>query len=51
MEKTKEQFVRFIRKAMNKHTDEHVELYQFLVRCFTRADQDLDGKVLPSTYP
>ena len=46
MEKSKEEFVVFIRQAINDRKSEaFVELYQFLVQCFTRADTELEGKV------
>jgi len=46
MEKTKEEFVRFVRHAMeDESSDAFVQLYSFLVGCFVRADTDLDGKV------
>ena len=46
MDKTKEEFVHFIRDAMdNRQSDSFAELYNFLVGCFVRADTDFDGKV------
>ena len=46
MEKTREEFVIFVRNAMaNKESDAFTELYNFLLGCFIRADADLDGKV------
>ncbi len=51
MEKTKQEFVRFIKQAMsNNQSDAFIELYQFLVSCFVRADTDLDGKVLLNDF-
>jgi uncharacterized protein YqcC (DUF446 family) len=46
MDKTKEEFIHFIRDAMaDKKSDSFVELYNFLLGCFVRADSDFDGKV------
>ena len=42
---TKEEFVDFIKKAVNKSTPEYRDLYFFLLKCFTDADQDRDGAV------
>lgn len=46
MEKTREEFVTFIRTALNdRKSNAYEELYQFLVACFVRADTNLDGKL------
>ena len=55
MDKTKEEFIRFIRYATGAYgrsdavgdntTDAFAELSNFLTRCFIRADTDFDGKV------
>ncbi|KAK2164169.1 hypothetical protein LSH36_68g15004 [Paralvinella palmiformis] len=46
MEKTKEEFNLFIREAMSEpNSDASVQLYQFLLGCFVRADEDLEGRV------
>jgi hypothetical protein len=46
MDKTKEEFVRFIKQAISeKDSDAFVELYHFLLGCFIRADTGLEGKV------
>ena len=46
MDKTKEEFVRFVRYAAgDQKTDAFAELSNFLTRCFIRADTDFDGKV------
>ncbi|KAK2147478.1 hypothetical protein LSH36_550g01005 [Paralvinella palmiformis] len=46
MEKTKEEFVQFIRHAMmDKNSNEFIEFYQFLINCFIRADSNMDGQV------
>ncbi len=46
MEKTKEEFVVFMREAMTDCDSEaYRELYNFLVRCFVRADEGLEGRV------
>lgn len=47
---TKEEFVAFIKKAVNKGTPEYRELYFFLLKCFVDADQDRDGGVLPEEF-
>ena len=44
---TKEEFVEFIRKAVNKSNPEYRELYFFLLKCFTDADKDRSGGVDP----
>jgi len=46
MEKTREEFVNFVRQAVSdKTSDAYVELYQFLLGCFVRADKSYTGKV------
>jgi len=46
MDKTKEEFVYFVRNAVtDKNCDAYIELYQFLLGCFVRADKNLTGKV------
>ena len=46
MDKTREEFIHFIRDAMsNNQSDSFAELYNFLLGCFVRADTDFDGKV------
>jgi len=46
MEKTKEEFARFVKHAMeDRNSDAFIDLYSFLVGCFVRADNDMDGKV------
>lgn len=46
MDKTKEEFVQFIRHAMtDKSSNEFIEFYQFLINCFVRADSNMDGQV------
>lgn len=46
MEKTKEEFVVWIRQAVqDRKSESFVELYQFLVQVFVRADRYLKGKV------
>ena len=42
---TKEEFVDFIKKAVNKSTPEYRDLYFFLLKCFVDADKDRDGAV------
>merc|ERR1719436_1421727 len=45
-EKSREAFVTFIKRAAQfQHSQEYQELYQFLLKCFTAADSDFDGKV------
>ena len=46
MDKTKEEFVYFVRDAISdKNSDAYIELYQFLLGCFVRADKNFTGKV------
>ena len=46
MDKTREEFVCFIKSAMQQRdSDAFTELYHFLLGCFVRADTDMDGKV------
>jgi len=46
MEKTREEFVVFIRQAINdRDSVAFHELYQFLVNCFLRADSAMTGQV------
>jgi len=46
MDKTKEEFIIFIRQAMDDHSSpSYVELNQFLISCFVRADKSMEGKV------
>jgi len=43
---TREEFIVFVRQAMHDHkSPSYVQLYQFLVQCFVRADTSLEGKV------
>lgn len=43
---SKEEFIHFVRKAISdRRSDEFVELYNHLLRCFSNADTDHDGKV------
>ena len=45
-ETTREGFITFIKKATQSQlSSEYRELYQFLLKCFTAADSDFDGKV------
>jgi len=51
MDKTKEEFVQFIRHAtQDPSSNEYIELYQFLMGCFIRADADMDGQVSKSEF-
>jgi len=46
MDKSREEFIVFIRQAVNdKTSDSYTELYNFLVNCFARADNKLEGRV------
>jgi len=46
MNKSKEEFVSFIRIAVNQKSSlAYQELYQYLLKCFIRADLDMTGKV------
>ena len=51
MEKSKEEFVVFIRQAVNdRKSESFIELYQFLVQCFVRADKFRDGLVTKANF-
>ena len=51
MEKTREEFVVFIRQAVNdRKSGAYNELYQFLTACFVRADSNMDGRVELSEF-
>ena len=46
IEKSREEFIVWIRQAINDKTSvAYVELYRYLVFCFTKADVTKDGKV------
>jgi len=46
MKQSKHQFVKFVNKAaMDTKSQEHQELYSFLVECFVDNDTDYDGQV------
>jgi len=46
MDRSKEEFTLFIRQAVNDpNSVAYQELYQFLVKCFLRADSDMIGVV------
>lgn len=47
---SKKQFIDFIKKAVDKSTQEYRELYFFLLKCFTDADRDHDGAVNPKEF-
>ncbi len=45
MDKSREEFVVFLREALaDKTSQAYVELYNFLVSCFTRADVKKEGR-------
>ena len=46
MDKTREEFVTFIRQAINDPKSSAAEeLYQFLVACYVRADTNMNGRI------
>lgn len=47
---TKEEFIAFIKKAVDKSTPEYRELFYFLLKCFVDADKDRDGAVQPEEF-
>jgi len=50
-EDSREAFVNFIKRATKtRDSPEFHELYQFLLKCFTEADGDFDGKVGPADF-
>ncbi|KAK2147479.1 hypothetical protein LSH36_550g01013 [Paralvinella palmiformis] len=42
---TKEEFLEFTKKAVDKSTPEYRDLYSFLLKCFVDADKDRDGAI------
>jgi len=44
-EGSKDEFIAFIKKAVNKSSQEYSELYYFLVKVFTQGDADYDGQI------
>merc|ERR1712088_1242714 len=42
---TKQEFLTFIKKAVNRNSEEYKELYHFLVRTFQAGDKDGYGEV------
>ena len=51
MEKTREEFITWIRIAMNdRKSGAFEELYQFLLNCFTRADPSCTGRVYTDRF-
>lgn len=52
MADSKLSFSNFVRKAAGNNTNspEYRELYRFLLKCFTDADQDFDGKIELSEF-
>ena len=51
MQKTKEEFVVFVRQAINdRKSVAYNELYNFLVHCFVRADTNMNGQVAMDTF-
>ena len=49
-EVTKEEFLAFISKAVDRESSEYNDLYFFLLDCFSDADQDRDGAVNPQEF-
>jgi len=47
---TKQEFLTFIKKAVNKSSEEYKELYHFLVRTFQAGDKDGYGEVGPAEF-
>jgi hypothetical protein len=46
MEMPREEFIRLVRDASrDKESDSYQQIYAFLLNCFTKADDDYDGKV------
>merc|ERR1719396_149888 len=44
-------FVKFLKGATkSQKTPEYRELYQFLLKCFTQADIDFDGRITPEDF-
>ena len=49
-EATKDEFVAFSKKAVDRSTPEYRELFCFLLKCFFDADKDYDGAVQPLEF-
>merc|ERR1719443_1449695 len=47
---TKQEFIDFVKKAINPKNEEHKELYHFLVRTFQAGDKDGYGEVGPAEF-
>lgn len=47
---SKDEFVTFIKKAVNKGTPEYKQLYFFLLQVFSIGDTDRDGRIEPSEF-
>ncbi len=46
MDMTKEEYIVFIREAVqDRESDAHLELYNFLLTCFCRADVTMEGRI------
>ena len=47
---TKQEFLTFIKKAVNRNSEEYKELYHFLARTFQAGDKDGYGEVGPAEF-
>lgn len=47
---SKEEFIAFIRKAVNKGNPEYKELYHFLLKTFESGDENREGRVGPVAF-
>ena len=47
---TKQEFLTFIKKAVNRNSEEYKELYHFLVRTFQAGDKEGYGEVGPAEF-
>ena len=47
---TKDEFLTFIKKAVNRNSDEYKELYYFLLRTFQAGDKNGYGEVEPAEF-
>ena len=46
----KDQFISFLKLAMDKTSPEAKVLYAHLLKCFVDADLDLDGRITPDEF-
>lgn len=48
--RNKETYINYMKKAIIKPSPEYKELYLFLLKCFTEADANMDGRIGPYEF-